>query len=177
MIGALIVGESRAAAVHLMPQVELFVIYAVMALVLVFRPQGLFSRVRRERFDDGVALDRSRDARLRDRRSGGPGAAGRGLFRSPPSRSPTRWWCSGLIVLWRAGLVPFGQALFYAIGAYAVALITRYTGMRDVLVLIAAAAALSCLAAFLAGFLLARYREIFFSMLSLAMSMICTGSW
>ncbi len=33
----------------------------------------------------------------------------------------------GLVILWRAGLVPFGQALFYAIGAYAVALITRYT--------------------------------------------------
>ena len=43
-IGALLVGESRAAAVHLVPQVELFVIYAVMALVLVFRPQGLFTR-------------------------------------------------------------------------------------------------------------------------------------
>ena len=43
-IGALIVGECRAAAVHLAPQVELFVIYAVMALVLAFRPQGLFTR-------------------------------------------------------------------------------------------------------------------------------------
>jgi branched-chain amino acid transport system permease protein len=43
-VGALIVGESRAAAVHLAPQVELFVIYAVMAAVLVFRPQGLFTR-------------------------------------------------------------------------------------------------------------------------------------
>jgi branched-chain amino acid transport system permease protein len=81
----------------------------------------------------------------------------------------------GLIILWRAGLVPFGQALFYAIGAYAVALITRYTGMRDALILIAAGAVLSCLAAILAGFLLARYREIFFSMLSLAMSMILYG--
>jgi branched-chain amino acid transport system permease protein len=45
VLGALIVGECRAAAVHLFPQVELFVIYAVMALVLVFRPQGLFTRV------------------------------------------------------------------------------------------------------------------------------------
>jgi branched-chain amino acid transport system permease protein len=43
-IGALIVGLCRAATVHLLPQVELFVIYAVMALVLVFRPQGLFTR-------------------------------------------------------------------------------------------------------------------------------------
>ena len=45
LLGALIVGECRAAAVHLVPQIELFVIYAVMALVLVFRPQGLFTRV------------------------------------------------------------------------------------------------------------------------------------
>lgn len=43
-IGALIVGLIRAAAVHLLPQVELFVIYAVMSLVLAVRPQGLFGR-------------------------------------------------------------------------------------------------------------------------------------
>jgi branched-chain amino acid transport system permease protein len=81
----------------------------------------------------------------------------------------------GLIILWRAGLVPFGQALFYAIGAYAVALITRYTGLRDALLLLIAAAILSGVAAFVTGFLLARYREIFFAMLSLAMSMILYG--
>jgi branched-chain amino acid transport system permease protein len=44
LIGALIVGICRAAAVHLVPQIELFVIYAVMALVLVFRPYGLFTQ-------------------------------------------------------------------------------------------------------------------------------------
>jgi branched-chain amino acid transport system permease protein len=43
-VGALIVGMIRATAVHLIPQVELFVIYAVMSLVLAFRPKGLFSR-------------------------------------------------------------------------------------------------------------------------------------
>jgi branched-chain amino acid transport system permease protein len=44
LVGALIVGICRAAAVHLMPQIELFVIYAVMALVLIARPYGLFVR-------------------------------------------------------------------------------------------------------------------------------------
>lgn len=44
LIGALIVGLCRAAAVHLAPQYELFVIYAVMAIVLVVRPYGLFVR-------------------------------------------------------------------------------------------------------------------------------------
>jgi branched-chain amino acid transport system permease protein len=43
-VGALIVGIARASAVHLLPQVELFVIYGVMAIVLAFRPHGLFGR-------------------------------------------------------------------------------------------------------------------------------------
>jgi branched-chain amino acid transport system permease protein len=41
-LGALIVGLVRSAAVHWLPEVELFSIYAVMALVLAFRPRGLF---------------------------------------------------------------------------------------------------------------------------------------
>jgi branched-chain amino acid transport system permease protein len=44
LIGALIVGLCRAAAVHFVPQIELFVIYAVMALVLIVRPYGLFTQ-------------------------------------------------------------------------------------------------------------------------------------
>jgi branched-chain amino acid transport system permease protein len=42
MLGALIVGLVRSAAVHYFPQVELFTIYLVMALVLAVRPRGLF---------------------------------------------------------------------------------------------------------------------------------------
>jgi len=81
----------------------------------------------------------------------------------------------GLVILWRTGLVPFGQALFYAIGAYAVALLGRYTPIRDVFVVVLAGAVFAGVAAYLVGFLLARYREIFFAMLSLAMSMILYG--
>ena len=44
-IGALIVGLARALAVHVMPVAELFSVYVVMALVLMFRPQGLFQRI------------------------------------------------------------------------------------------------------------------------------------
>ena len=42
-IGSLIIGLLRAIAVHELPQVELFVVFAVMAIVLVFRPEGLFA--------------------------------------------------------------------------------------------------------------------------------------
>ena len=43
-IGALFVGIARAASVHLLPEAELFIIYLVMAVVLVFRPEGLFQK-------------------------------------------------------------------------------------------------------------------------------------
>lgn len=42
-LGAVIVGLVRSVAIHYAPAVELFVIYFVMALVLAFRPRGLFS--------------------------------------------------------------------------------------------------------------------------------------
>src|SRR5262245_59388566 len=81
----------------------------------------------------------------------------------------------GLVILWRAGLVPFGQALYYALGAYSVALVGRYAGFTDVFLMILVGAAVAGLTAYLVGLLLARYREIFFAMLSLAVSMILYG--
>ena len=44
-VGALIVGLARSMAVHLAPVAELFSIYIVMAVVLMFRPEGLFQRI------------------------------------------------------------------------------------------------------------------------------------
>src|SRR3954447_8792997 len=81
----------------------------------------------------------------------------------------------GLIVMWRAGLVSFGQALYYCIGAYAVALVGRWTGITDAFLLVALAGISSAIVSFLVGWVLARYREIFFAMLSLALSMILYG--
>ncbi|MBZ0089912.1 MAG: branched-chain amino acid ABC transporter permease, partial [Thermoanaerobaculia bacterium] len=81
----------------------------------------------------------------------------------------------GLVIMWRAGLVSFGQALYYAVGAYCVALVSRFTGITDAFVLIVLGGLAAGLLAVLVGFLLARYREIFFAMLSLAMSMILYG--
>ncbi|MGN6573404.1 MAG: branched-chain amino acid ABC transporter permease [Pseudolabrys sp.] len=81
----------------------------------------------------------------------------------------------GLVVMWRAGLVSFGQALYYCIGAYTVALIARGTGFTDAIALVLIGGVAAGLVAALVGFLLARYREIFFAMLSLALSMILYG--
>lgn len=42
-LAAIIMGLVRAFCIHYVPQLELFVIFSVMALVLSFRPRGLFS--------------------------------------------------------------------------------------------------------------------------------------
>lgn len=81
----------------------------------------------------------------------------------------------GLVVMWRAGLVSFGQALYYCIGAYAVALTGRWVGFTDAFALVVLGGLAAGFVAVLIGFLLARYREIFFAMLSLALSMILYG--
>lgn len=81
----------------------------------------------------------------------------------------------GLMLLLRCGLVSFGQALYYCIGAYAAGMLGRYFGMSDLFTLMLAGMAASALVAFVLGFLLARYRGIFFGLLSLALSMILYG--
>lgn len=81
----------------------------------------------------------------------------------------------GLMVLWRTRLVSFGHALYFGLGAYTVALVSRYAGISDAFVLVGAAAALSTLLGFFIGFIVRRYRDIFFAMLNLAFSMILYG--
>jgi branched-chain amino acid transport system permease protein len=81
----------------------------------------------------------------------------------------------GLMIQMRAGLVSFGQALYYGIGAYAAAMSGTFLGITDIFVLIVIGVASAVLVAFVLGFLMARYRGIFFAMLSLALSMILFG--
>ena len=81
----------------------------------------------------------------------------------------------GLMIQMRAGLVSFGQALYYGIGAYAAAMSGTFLGITDIFALIVIAVASAVLVAFVLGFLMTRYRGIFFAMLSLALSMILFG--
>ena len=81
----------------------------------------------------------------------------------------------GLMILLRCGLVSFGQALYYCIGAYAAGMLGRLFQVSDIFTLMLAGMAASALTALVLGFLLARYRSIFFGLLSLAISMILYG--
>ncbi|WP_136660033.1 branched-chain amino acid ABC transporter permease [Nitratireductor sp. XY-223] len=81
----------------------------------------------------------------------------------------------GVMVQMRAGLVSFGQGLYFCIGGYAAGLAGRLWGLSDFFLLIALGIAAGLVVSFLLGFLLRRYRRIFYAMLSLAVSMILFG--
>jgi ABC-type branched-subunit amino acid transport system permease subunit len=81
----------------------------------------------------------------------------------------------GLLLLMRTGLVSFGQGLYYGLGAYAAALLAHRGGLADAALMLLAGPACAAAVAAVLGLLLARYREIFFAMLSLAFSMILYG--
>ena len=81
----------------------------------------------------------------------------------------------GLLPQMRAGLISFGQALYYCIGAYAGGSLGRFLGVTDIIAMIVVGGLAAALAAFAFGFLLAKYRAIFYGLLSLALSMILYG--
>jgi branched-chain amino acid transport system permease protein len=81
----------------------------------------------------------------------------------------------GLMLLMRAGLVSFGQGLYYCLGAYVVGTVGQFLHISDALVMLLFAGVVSCAVAALLGFLLAAYRGIFFAMLSLSFSMVLYG--
>jgi len=81
----------------------------------------------------------------------------------------------GVVLQMRAGLVSFGQALYYCIGGYAAGLAAKHLGIQDAFVLLALGVVASLMMAALCGIMVARYRDIFYAMLSMALSMIVYG--
>ncbi len=81
----------------------------------------------------------------------------------------------GVVVLTRGGGSTFGQGMFFAIGAYVAALLPQALGIQDALLRVIIGTLVSGLGAALFAPLLARYRGIFFAMLTLALSMVLFG--
>ena len=81
----------------------------------------------------------------------------------------------GVMVQMRAGSVSFGQGLYFCLGGYAAGMAGSFFGITDAFVLLLLGILVSVAVAAVLGLLMARYREIFFAMLSLAFSMVLYG--
>lgn len=79
----------------------------------------------------------------------------------------------GVVLLLRGDLVSFGHGLYYAAGAYTAGFVLKAgLPVRDALALVLLGMVVSTLLAAIVGLFLARYRGIFFGMLSTAFSML-----
>ncbi|HEY0877214.1 MAG TPA: branched-chain amino acid ABC transporter permease [Zeimonas sp.] len=81
----------------------------------------------------------------------------------------------GVVVMMRAGVVSFGQGFVFATGGYAAALIANRWGVTDALLLLLGGGFAAVAISLPFAPLLARYRGIFFAMLTLAISMVLYG--
>ncbi len=81
----------------------------------------------------------------------------------------------GVMIQMRAGLVSFGQGLYFCVGGYSAGLAGRMFNISDIFLLVLIGVLVSLVISFTLGFLLRRYRDIFFAMLTLAVSMILFG--
>lgn len=152
-MGAVIVGFVRSLAVHYWPQVEVFSIYAVMALVLAVRPQGAVFRC-------GVAQDM-----MNKTRTFVPIAVGAALILIAMAWALPTWIfvisiglakglvVLGLVLMMRGGLVSFGQGLYYAIGGYSVGLMVNIWKINEAVLLLIAPVVIAAATAAVAGLL------------------------
>ncbi len=81
----------------------------------------------------------------------------------------------GIVLLMRCGVVSFGQGLVFAAGGYTAALAFGSLGITDALLLALLGGTVAVAIAAPFAWLIARYRGIFFAMLSLALSRVLYG--
>ena len=81
----------------------------------------------------------------------------------------------GIVSLMRTGVVSFGQGMVFALGGYTAALSFGHLGITDAVLLAVSGGLVALLVALPFALLIARYRGIFFAMLSLALSMVLYG--
>jgi branched-chain amino acid transport system permease protein len=181
-IAAIIIGELQAFGVALFPQLTLVLTFLIMALTLVLRPHGLFGKPEslakpHEFSSEPVLLP-----------------AGRGglivslvilvvLAAAPFMTGP--YWIGLLteafiyiifaaslyFIMGPGGLISFGHACYFGLGAYAAALLVHNWHLSTIPALVAAVLA-GGLGAFIFGWICRRVSGVYFAMLTLAFGQI-----
>ncbi len=180
LLAAVVIGVIDAFGVLVLPRASLVLTFVVMAVVLVVRPWGLLGR------PEGQG-----------RSAGGAVAAGLGvavpravvaalvaaLIAIPPLLPTFYVWvlveilafalfaASLHLLMGTGGMVSFGHAAAFGLGAYGAALLVRWA-KAPMLLAYAAAPLTAALAAIIIGFFCVRLSSIYFAMLTLAFAQI-----
>ena len=180
LLASLLIGVLNAYGVLVLPKASIVLMFVVMAVVLIVRPWGLLGRPE-------IQLRPAGGATAEDR--GAPwhpawfAAAGLALL-ALPLLLPTFWlWmaveifafalfaASLHLLMGLGGMVSFGHAAYFGLGAYGAALLLRWAGWPMPLAFLAAPVVAAAAAAVF-GYFSVRLTSIYFAMLTLAFAQI-----
>jgi len=180
-VASIVIGLANAFGVILLPQATLVLMFVVMALVLAVRPHGLFGTPENEEHNEGPAhayRPWSRTvqavwaavlaAALAVPFVGGDFA----VVLATDTLIAVLFAASLHFLIGPGGIVSFGHAAFFAIGAYAAALIAQRLPAGGMEVALAAAPLAAGIGALIFGWLIVRLSGIYFAMLTLAVAQI-----
>lgn len=190
VVGGLGVGIIQSLGRTYVPALEGLVVYLLMILVLLVRPQGLFGNPewQTQGEEEGELLAGRTGGILSNRLRFRLGAIAVGLLALAPLGSGVLYSSYTLVLLtdvliWSlfalsldfvmgyTGLVSLGHAMFYGLGAYATVLALEHVS-QSVFVVIAVAIVLSALLAWVVGHLSIRVTGVYFAMITLAFAQL-----
>ena len=181
LLASILIGVLGAYGILLLPRVSIVLIFVVMAVVLIVRPWGLLGRPEAALRPAGAGGDA---APRRPRLHRGWLAAGALLLIAVPPFLPTFhvWllvemlaftlFASSLYLLMGGGgLVSFGHAAYFGLGAYGAAILMKQAGLPMPLAFLGAPL-LAALGGVVFGYFCVRLTSIYFAMLTLAFAQI-----
>ena len=179
LLASLLIGVLNALGILILPRISIVLIFAVMAVVLVLRPWGLLGRpepqLRVASTAAAAGPPRVHPALI---------AVGLAALAAAPAALPTFYvWllvemiayalfaASLYLLMGVGGMVSFGHAAYFGVGAYGAAVAARLLGWPMPLAF-AAAPVVAAAAAVLFGYFCVRLTSIYFAMLTLAFAQI-----
>jgi branched-chain amino acid transport system permease protein len=181
LLASLLIGVLNAYGVLLLPKIAIVLIFVVMAVVLVVRPWGLLGRPEVQLRPPGGGLVTESPPR-RPRPAWLVGAVI--VLAVLPVGLPTFWvsitveifafalFAASLHLLMAGGgMVSFGHAAYWGVGAYGAALLLKTAGL-PMPAAFAGAPLVAALAAVVFGYFCVRLSSIYFAMLTLAFAQI-----
>lgn len=175
---ALLIGVIHALGVSFVPQATLVLVFLTMAVVLVLRPQGLAgAQVQAAQREAVTVFSHAPGGRLglawwAVLLVGAVWALGQGDYARSLAEDVMVMALFGLSLQWMmalGGLVSFGHAAFFALGAYAAAL-THLNWGFGLLLALASGVAVAVAAALVFGVVVVRLSGVYLAMLSLALA-------
>ena len=181
LLASLLIGVLNAYGVLLLPKAAIVLIFVVMAVVLVVRPWGLLGRPEIQLRPPGGGVVADRPPR---RFHPAWAVATLAVLAGLPLALPTFWisiaveifafalFAASLHLLMAVGgMVSFGHAAYFGLGAYGAALLLKLAGL-PMPVAFVAAPLVAALAAVVFGYFCVRLSSIYFAMLTLAFAQI-----